>query len=237
MDLAGKTCVITGATQGIGRALITELAGRKAQVAFCARTEASVTETVEALRRAGNRVLGMVADVSDETGVTAFSERVHAEFGPADIVVNNAGIGYFAELQSLSIDRFDEMFRINVRGVFLVTRAFLPDMIQRRQGTIVNIASLAGKNGFVGGTGYAATKHAVLGFSRSLMLEVRRHNVRVVSICPGSVDTPFFEKAGQRLSNPDRVLSPEDVARLVIAALEVSEQALVSELEVRPTDP
>jgi 3-oxoacyl-[acyl-carrier protein] reductase len=110
-------------------------------------------------------------------------------------------------------------------------------MRARKQGTIVNIASLAGKNGFVGGTVYTASKHAVLGFSRSLMLEVRKENIRVITICPGSVNTRLIRNQTTLKPNLDTILRPEDVAETVLAAIRLPPRALVSELDVRPTNP
>ena len=125
----------------------------------------------------------------------------------------------------------------NVRSLYLVTRAVLPGMRSRKQGTIVNVASLAGRNGFVGGTAYTASKHAVLGFSRSLMLEVRKDNVRVIAICPGSVDTSLLRDQPMLKSEPSRILQPEDVAATILHALTLPDRALVSELDIRPTNP
>ena len=125
----------------------------------------------------------------------------------------------------------------NVRSLYLVTRAVLPSMRSRRQGSIVNVASLAGRNGFVGGTAYTASKHAVLGFSRSLMLEVRKDNIRVIAICPGSVDTGLLRDQPMLKSEPSRILQPEDVAASILHALTLPERALVSELDIRPTNP
>ena len=107
----------------------------------------------------------------------------------------------------------------------------------RREGTIVNVASLAGRSGFVGGTAYTASKHAVLGFSRSLMLEVRKDNVRVVTICPGSVDTSMLRDQPMLRADPNRILRPEDVADTILHALLLPARALVSELDIRPTNP
>jgi 3-oxoacyl-[acyl-carrier protein] reductase len=125
----------------------------------------------------------------------------------------------------------------NLRSLYLMTREVLPGMRGRRHGAIVNIASLAGRNGFAGGTAYAASKHAVLGFSRSLMLEVRKENIRVIAICPGSVDTPLIQHQGMLKPDLAKILRPEDVAETVVAALALPERALVSELDVRPTNP
>jgi 3-oxoacyl-[acyl-carrier protein] reductase len=99
------------------------------------------------------------------------------------------------------------------------------------------MASLAGRNGVAGGTAYCASKHAVLGFSKSLMLEVRKHNIRVVAICPGSVNTPFMDKQDRLHPNRDRVLTADDVAHAVLATLTVSDRAMISELDIRPTNP
>jgi 3-oxoacyl-[acyl-carrier protein] reductase len=125
----------------------------------------------------------------------------------------------------------------NLRGMFLVTQAVLPGMRLRSRGTIVNVASLAARHGFVGGTAYAASKHGVLGFSRSLMLEVRKENIRVVTVCPGSVDTGMLRDQPMLRSDSQRILRPEDVAETILHALRLPERAMVSELDVRPTNP
>jgi 3-oxoacyl-[acyl-carrier protein] reductase len=162
---------------------------------------------------------------------------VTKERGAPRVLVNNAGIGRFKPLEELSLEYWDQTMAVNVRSLYLVTRAFLTGMKDAGAGTIVNIASLAGKNGIDGGTAYCASKHAVLGFSKSLMLEVRKHNLRVVAICPGSVATPFRDKGGRTRPNRDRILTPDDVAQAVLATLTASDRAMVSELDIRPTNP
>jgi 3-oxoacyl-[acyl-carrier protein] reductase len=154
-----------------------------------------------------------------------------------DVLVNNAGIALLKPFEDLTVVEWDQTMATNLRSMFLVTREVLPSMRARRQGTIINIASLAGRNGFAGGTAYTASKHAVLGFSRSLMLEVRKQDIRVVAICPGSVDTLLMQK--QEMLKPDtaRILQPEDVAETVVDVLRLPARATVSELDVRPTNP
>lgn len=191
---------------------------------------------MDGLRPAG-AVVGTVCDVSRQQEVADFAEWVHTEVGTPDILVNNAGLAHFAPLEDLTVDQIDETFAVNVRGMFLVTRAFLPGMLARRRGDVVNIASLAGKNGVANGTAYAASKHAVLGFSKSLMLEVRQRGIRVTALCPGSVATPFFAKAGMERTDLDRLLQPEDVAAAVISAVEMPRRALQSEVDLRPSRP
>jgi len=232
MDVTGSLAVVTGATAGIGRATAFALGRAGARVAICARTEANVHATVRDLTAAGIDALGMACDVSDPASVDAFAAFV-GERGAPRILVNNAGIGRFKPLAELSLEDWDETMGVNVRSLYLVTRPLLKAMVNAGGGTIVNVASLAGKNGVEGGTAYCASKHAVLGFSKALMLEVRRHNVRVVAICPGSVDTGFREHRANR----SRVLTADDVAHAIVASLTVSDRAMISEVDIRPTNP
>src|SRR6184192_1051069 len=233
MDLAGSLAVVTGATEGIGRATAQALGRAGSRVAICARTEANVHATVRDLKAEGIDCVGMPCDVSDPARVEAFAAFVTRERGVPQVLVNNAEIGRFRPLVELSLEDWDATMGVNVRSLYLVTRAFLKSMLDAGTGTIVNIASLAGKNGVEGGTAYCASKHAVLGFSKALMLEVRRHNVRVVAICPGSVDTGFRESRANRT----RVLTADDVAHAILASLTVSDRAMISEVDIRPTNP
>ena len=237
MDLAGSLAVVTGATEGIGRATAFALGHAGARVAICARTEANVHATARDLKADGIDAIGMRCDVSDPACVDAFAAFVTRERGAPQVLVNNAGIGRFRPLVELSLEDWDETMGVNVRSLYLVTRAFLKSMLDVGTGTIVNIASLAGKNGVEGGTAYCASKHAVLGFSKSLMLEVRKHGVRVVAICPGSVATPFMDKRERVRPARDRALTAEDVAHAVLSTLTVSDRAMISEVDIRPTNP
>ncbi len=234
MELAGSLAVVTGATQGIGRAIGFALGRAGVRLAICARTEANVRATLGDLRGAGIDAVGMPCDVSDPACVGAFAAFVTEQRGAPTILVNNAGIGWFKPVEELSLDEWDQMMGVNVRSLYLLTRAFLPGMKRAGAGSVVNVASLAGKNGVEGGTAYCASKHAVLGFSKALMLDVRKHGVRVVAVCPGSVDTSFGDR--QR-ANRERLLRPEDVAHAVVAALTVSDRAMISEIDIRPTNP
>jgi 3-oxoacyl-[acyl-carrier protein] reductase len=237
MELSGALAVVTGATEGIGRAIAFRLGSAGARLAICARSEPNVRATVQDLKEATFDAVGMPCDVSQPAAVDAFAAFISKERGVPRVLVNNAGIGRFKPLSQLSIDDWDATMGVNVRSLFLMTRAFLPGMTQGGGGTIVNIASLAGRNGFEGGTAYCASKHAVLGFSKALMLEVRKQNVRVVAVCPGSVATPFMDKQAREHPNRDRVLTADDVAHVVVSSLTVSDRAMVSELDIRPTNP
>lgn len=237
MKLAGSLAVITGATEGIGHAIAVSLGRAGARVAICARTAANVNRAVSELSAQGIDAIGRACDVGDADQVEAFAEFVRRERGRARIVVNNAGVGRFAPLAELALEDWDETIATNLRSLFLVTRAFMDDLVAEAPSAVVNMASLAGRNGIAGGTAYCASKHAVLGFSKALMLEVRRQHVRVIAVCPGSVATPFMDKHGRQRPPPDRVLAPEDVAESVLATLTLPDRAMISELDLRPTNP
>ncbi len=231
------SALVTGATQGIGRATAFALGRAGYRVGVCARTRARVDELVANLKSEGIDATGVCADVGDAAEAKRAADQVAMAIGEIGVLVNNAGVLIARPFDELTVDDWDTTMTTNVRSLFLMTRAVLPAMRRRREGTIVNVASLAGRNGFVGGTAYTASKHAVLGFSRSLMLEVRKDNVRVVTVCPGSVDTPLLHNQPMLHTDPNRILRPEDVADTILHALLLPARALVSELDIRPTNP
>lgn len=235
--LMDRVAVVTGATSGIGRAVASALGRAGCRLAICARGAEALERTAEALAADGAEVLALATDVSREEEVERFADRVLADMGPVSVLVNNAGVARFGSVEELGPEDYDAVFDTNVRGVFLTSRAFVPEMKQEGDGVIVNVASLAGKNHFAGGAVYAASKHAVLGMSKCMMLDLRAHGIRVLAVCPGSVDTAFFD--GQDRFDPDRskILAPEDVAEAVVSAVRLSDRGTVSELEIRPVNP
>jgi 3-oxoacyl-[acyl-carrier protein] reductase len=232
-----STVFITGATHGIGRATALAFGRAGYAVGVCARTGANVDALVQELTVAGIRAAGAAADVSQPEPVALAVARVTESLGEIGVLVNNAGVLIARPFEELSLEDWDATMATNLRSLFVVTRAVLPAMRRRREGTVVNVASLAGRNGFAGGTAYTASKHAVLGFARSLMLEVRKEGVRVITICPGSVDTGMLRDQPMLTSDPLRILRPEDVAEAILAAVRLPPRAMVSEIDVRPTNP
>jgi len=237
MTKTSRVALVTGATEGIGRAIAFALGAEGYAVGICARTAARVTETVKALRDAGYPAAGAAADVSHPDQVHAAVTQVVEALGPIDTLVNNAGIGILKPFQELTLEDWDRTMAVNLRSVYLVTREVLPGMRSRGEGAIVNVASLAGRNAVVGGTAYAASKHAMLGFSKSLMMEVRKDGIRVVAVCPGSVRTGFGQGRTVPKVSRSGVLEPEDVAQVVVAALRLPARALTSEIDLRPANP
>ncbi|HEU5169552.1 MAG TPA: SDR family NAD(P)-dependent oxidoreductase [Gemmatimonadales bacterium] len=232
-----QTALVTGATEGIGRATAFALGQAGYQVGVCARTVARVDALVAELRRAGIAAAGHAGDVGAEADARAIVAAVQAALGPVDVLVNNAGVLIARPLEELTPADWDVTMTTNVRALFLMTREVLAGMRRRGHGAIVNVASLAGRNGFVGGTAYAASKHAVLGFSRSLMLETRRDGIRVIAVCPGSVATAMLQHQPLLPADPAKILAPDDVAATILHALRLPERALVSEVDLRPTNP
>ena len=228
--------LVTGATAGIGRATAFALGRAGYRVGVCARTAGPVDALVAELRAEGIAAAGRAADVGRAEAVEGLVKAVATELGPVDTLINNAGIAIIRPLTELSVEEWDATMATNLRSLFLVTRAVLPGMLERRSGVIVNVASLAGKNPLVGGTAYAASKHAVLGFSKSLMFEVRKDGVRVLAICPGSVNTALI----RNIRSPSRegeMLEPEDVAQAILDAVRMPGRATVSEIDIRPANP
>jgi len=196
--LAGKIAVVTGASRGIGRAIAAALAGAGARVAGCARHAAAGV---------------LPCDVGRPADVAGFAEEVLRRFGPPDVVVNNAGIVVRSRVDELAVDDWEAVMDSNLKGTFLVSRAFLPAMRARRSGRIVNIASISGRQGTAGLTAYCAAKHGVVGFTRALAEEVRADGITVNAVCPGSVDTEML-RVGMPGAEP--AMSPEDVAGVVL---------------------
>ncbi|HUL43046.1 MAG TPA: SDR family NAD(P)-dependent oxidoreductase [Bacteroidota bacterium] len=234
MKLRNKTALVTGAGRGIGKSIAVALAREGASVVVAARTSSEVDSVARTIVAGGGKAISMTSDVSVESDVRNLVERAVREFGTVDILVNNAGIGSFANVANLATDDFDEMWKVNMRGVFLCTKAVLPCMTKQKSGDIINIASLAGRNAFVGGAGYAATKWALIGFSRCLMLEVREFNIRVITLCPGSVDTGFGRGSAK---HSDAIPKAEDIAQVTIDTLLLPRNVMVSEVDIRPTNP
>ncbi|MEK6570772.1 MAG: SDR family NAD(P)-dependent oxidoreductase [Bacteroidota bacterium] len=233
IDLRDKVVIITGAGRGIGRAIALGFAKEHARLVLASRSRSELERLRDEVKQGGVEAIAIPTDVTAEDQVKNLIESAHRSYGRIDVLVNNAGIGIYSKVVEMKTEDFRGMFDLNVTGVFFCTRAVLPFMMKQNDGVIVNIASLAGRNAFIGGAGYCATKWALIGFARSLMLEVREHNIRVITICPGSVDTSFSHSTKGKAN----ILLAEDIAETVLAALRMPSRAMVSEIDIRPTNP
>lgn len=231
--LDGQIAIVTGASKGIGRAIAIALAAEGAHVVLAARGKPELESLAKKIHDGGGKGIALKIDLTNDDHVWMLVDETIKRFGRIDILVNNAGMGVLKPFAEMGTAEFDEMWKLNMRAPFVLTKIALPHLIRQKSGAIVNIASLAGKNSFVTGTGYAATKWALRGWASSLMLEVREHNIRVVTIFPGSVDTTFssMNKRGEKITQP------EDVADAVVFAVTAPARSMFSEIDVRPTNP
>lgn len=190
-ELAGQVCVVTGASRGIGAAIARRFAAAGAAVGLLARSTHALADLADELNAAGGRAVWATCDVTDVASIAAAVLALRAALGPTDILVNNAGIVVRKPALEHTDDDWRRTFAVNVDGTFFTTRAFAADVVARK-GRIINIASIAGRQGSPMLAAYAASKHAVVGFTRSLAEELRPAGVAVNAICPGSVDTAML---------------------------------------------
>jgi NAD(P)-dependent dehydrogenase (short-subunit alcohol dehydrogenase family) len=186
-----QTALITGGGTGIGRAISLALAAKGASVAVCGRTKAPLEEAAQLIREQDGNAAAIQADISKEEDVANLISNVESRLGPVSILVNNAGVARFAPVWELTLEEFDEMMAINVRGTFLCSRAVIPGMIERGHGRILNVASVAGLKPYPTQGGYCASKHAQIGLAKVMGLELQEHGIIVQTISPGGVDTPL----------------------------------------------
>jgi 3-oxoacyl-[acyl-carrier protein] reductase len=236
MDLKNGVAVVTGASRGIGRAIAEALAGEGMRLVVGGRAPERLAEAAAALRSAGAEVEPVAGDVGDEAVAARLIEAASTRFGRVDVVVNNAGIGHHGRLEDMDPAEFDRVYRTNVRGPFLLMKAAIPVMRKQKSGTLVSLASLAGRNPVPMRSAYAATKWAMIGLSRSVLQEVRKDGIRVIILEPGSTLTEFGHDPA-KMAQAEKLVRPEDVAAVLVAALKLPDRATVSEIEIRPTDP
>ena len=221
--LAGRGAVVTGGGRGIGAAIAGILAGAGADVVVAARTGDEVERVAESLRAAGGRAWSTSCDVTREGSVHALGETAREHLGSIDILVNNAGGATSAPLTRLTLDEWDRALAVNATGTFLCTREFVLEMIERRWGRVVNVASVAGLEGAKYVAHYSAAKHAVIGFTRSVALELGGTGVTINAVCPAYVDTPMTEHTLAALAavlasaGQERLVTPGEVAEAVLS--------------------
>jgi short-subunit dehydrogenase len=226
-SLAGRVAVVTGASSGIGLATATELASAGARVVLVARSASRLRAAADVVAREAQgsaAPLGLPCDVSDPEAVVTLADRVRREAGTPDIVVNNAGIGHWAPVVEMSLERIRAVLEVNLFGAIHCTKAFLPGMLDRRHGTLVFVSSGFGELSFPYSAAYCASKHALNGFAGALRAEVEPLGVRVLLALPGRTDTAFFETNAYPSEMLARYLlqrptAPKRVAQCIVRAV------------------
>jgi 3-oxoacyl-[acyl-carrier protein] reductase len=231
VSIENKVAVVTGSGRGIGRAIAIELGRLGAQVILAARSRNELEETA---RMIGKNASVVPTDVRRKDDLQRLFEQTTTALGPVDVLVNAAGLGIFGPVIDFTDEGFEILIQTNLRGIFFASRFVLPSMIERKQGHIINIASIAGKVGSANRAVYCASKFGVVGFTESLAEEVRQHGVRVSVICPGSTDTRFSPSETSGKSR-ERMLRPEDIAYAVRMIVTQEPNSFISEIIMRPT--
>ncbi len=239
--MKGQVALVTGGGRGIGRNIALAFAREGADVAVAARTEPEVTAVRAEVEALGRRSLACQCDVTDRLQVAGMVREVEEALGPIAVLVNNAGIAASVKTTEMDDDLWERMLRVNLTGTYLCTKAVLPGMLSREHGRIINIASTGAKVGFLYSAAYCASKHGILGFTRSLALEVAGRGITVNAICPGFAETAMTEESIRRivaktgrppgvarealegLSPQRRLIQPEEVA--IVAVLLASPEA------------
>jgi 3-oxoacyl-[acyl-carrier protein] reductase len=222
--LIGKTSLVTGASRGIGFAIAETLGRLGAKVAICARGIKKLEAAADKLRASGYEVLAARADVTRASEIASLVQKTLHAFGPIEILVNNAGIGYFGPIQNATEENWDNVLDTNLKSVFLVTKAVAPGMIEQKRGHVINIASLAGKNTFKNGGIYCASKWGLMGLTGCMAEDLREFGIRASAICPGSVNTEFSPHTGK-----------DGIAHAVEMIVTQAPESFISEVLMRPT--
>ncbi|MNQ13059.1 3-oxoacyl-[acyl-carrier-protein] reductase FabG [compost metagenome] len=236
-DLKNKNALITGAGKGIGKAVAIALAKEGVNVILIARTQEEIDSVAAKARSLRVKALAIAADVADINSVNAAVEKALSEFKTIDILINNAGIAAFGKFLELEPTDWERIIQVNLMGVYYVTRAVIPNMIERQTGDIINISSTAGLSGNALTSAYSASKFALLGLTESLMQEMRKHNIRVTALTPSTVATDMAKELKLTDGNPEKVMQSEDIAELIIAQLKLNRRVFIKSSSIWSTNP
>ncbi len=235
--MKGKVVLVTGAASGLGQATAHAFAERGGDL-VCVDLNAGAVEQVGAeLRRYDGRALALPCDVSDADAVSQVVDRAVSAFGRLDVVVNCAAIDHTVSVREMSVEQWDQVIAVNLRGPFLVAKAALPVMQRQRSGHIVNIASTAGTRAWADTSAYHASKWGLIGFSRGLGVEGRPFGIRVTTVIPGGMRTHFFDRfADQGIPMPEmeKLQDPANVARTIVFAVGMPPDSALQELIITP---
>lgn len=236
-SLQGKTAIITGAGRGIGRATAFALAKEGVSLGLLARTSEHVEQVAKELKAEGAHVVTATADVADNEQVVHAIDTMINQLGQVDILINNAGISKFGGFLELKVEEWEKIIQVNLLGMYYVTRAVLPNMIEQQSGDIINISSTAGQKGGPVTSAYSASKFGVLGLTESLAMEARKDNIRVSALTPSTVVTDLAIEGGLVTGDEENVLQPEDLAELMVAQLKLNKRVFLKTAGLWTTNP
>lgn len=238
-NLKNKTALITGAGKGIGRVIALAFAKEGINLALVGRTLANLDKVAEEALQINPslKVCTVRAEVSDLNDVIAATREVEQKIGKIDLLVNNAGTAQFANFLDLDPKVWEGIVRTNLFGAYYFIKQILPQMLERKDGDIINISSTAGLKGSPMTSAYSASKFGLIGLSESLMLEVRKSNIRVFTLTPSTVATELSIDNKLTDGNPDSTLQPEDLAELIVAHLKLPRRVLVKDVSLLSTNP
>jgi 3-oxoacyl-[acyl-carrier protein] reductase len=237
MKLKNKKAIITGGGRGLGKATAIAFAKEGIDIAITGRNEQNLLETVAELKEFGVNATYEIFDVANYDEVKTGIKNIINKLGSVDILVNNAGIAAFGTLNEMEVTTWENIIQINVMGMYYVTKEVLPYFIEKNEGDIFNVASTAGLNGNASTSAYSASKFAVIGLSQSLMKEVRKNNIRVVTLTPSTIATNMALDLGITDGNTEKVLQPEDFAELIVAGLKLPRRAMMANASLWSTNP
>jgi 3-oxoacyl-[acyl-carrier protein] reductase len=233
-DQTNKVALITGGSKGIGFGIAEALLKAGYKVAITSRNQESADEAVDKLSSLGE-ILGLAADVKDLSSQEQAVQAVVSKWGQLDVLIANAGVGHFAPIDQMDAADWLDTIDTNLTGVFYSVKATVEE-IKKTKGYIITISSLAGTNFFENGAAYNASKFGLTGFSQAIMLDLRKYNVKVSTIMPGSVATYFNEHEPDADKDAWKI-QPEDLGELVVDLLKMPARTLPSKVEIRPTKP
>lgn len=236
-NLQGKYALITGGGRGLGKATAIAFAQEGIHVAITGRNESKLIDTVKELEALGVKAAYKVFDITDYKAVQQAVNELTVEFGSIDILVNNAGIATFATVLDMDVKTWTDIINTNLLGTYYVTKAVLPQLVEKNQGDIINVSSTAGLNGSPNTSAYSASKFGVIGFSDSLMREVRKNDIRVCTLMPSTIASDMSLELKLTDGNPDKVLQPEDFAELIVANLKLPRRAMLKSASLWSTNP
>jgi len=236
-SIKGKNALITGGGKGLGRALAIALAQEGVNVGLIARSEADLLKVADELKEYNITTAVAPGDVSDMESINAAVQKIRAELGPIDILINNAGISTFGSFLELEPSKWEDIIKVNLLGVYYTTRTVFQEMMDRKVGDIINVSSTSGLKGGPVSSAYSASKAGVIALSESLMQEGRKHNVRVTTMLPSTVATDMARNLNLTDGNPERVMQAEDFAELVVLQLKLNRRVFVKESQIWSTNP